>query len=171
MNDHIPSLYCCLPTHDQSVGSILREMPTSTAAAPPQPTWLLCTHTHTHTHSTAEMGWNKRDQVLLTATITPLEKKALIVFVWRGGGGLLSSDKDRSMERTGCSFWIKQTKHFLGFLHYYPSIPLSLQSNRTIWTRVLVCNISWLQIIEELTVKWQFSSKYDWFQSLTSACF
>ncbi len=51
INDHIPSLYCCLPTHDQSVGSILREMPTSTAAAPPLPTWLLCTHTHTHTHT------------------------------------------------------------------------------------------------------------------------
>ncbi len=56
-----------LPTHDQPVGSILREMPTSTAAAPPLPTWLLCTHSYKDTHTHTKHGWNGLKQKRLGA--------------------------------------------------------------------------------------------------------
>jgi len=99
-------------------GSSKADMPTSSAAAPPLPTQLLCKHTHTHTrtHSRAEFHWNKGDQVLLTATITPLEKKAMIMFLWRAGeqGNRLSSDEDRPQRGENGLFISDQT--FIGVL-------------------------------------------------------
>ncbi len=167
-----------LPTHDQPVGSILREMPTSTAAAPPLPTWLLCTHSYKDTHTHTKHGWNGLKQKRLGAADshnhTTWEKGADRVCMTcrgRNRGICCHLMKTAAWREQAVHFGLKKNKNFLGILHYYPSIPLSLQSNRTIWTLVLVGNISWSQIIEELSIKWQFSSKCDWFQSLTSACF
>lgn len=102
----------------------------------PSPAYTAIMQTHsTHTHSRAEFGSNKGDQVLLTAQSHHLKKRQRSCFY--DVGNRLSSDEDRSMEKTGCSFWIK---HLLGFLHYYPSIPLFHLNKR--FEHVLVGYIS-----------------------------
>lgn len=103
-------------------------MPTSSAAAPPLPTQLLCTHIQTH--SRAEIGWNKGDQVLLTATITPLEKKPLIMFLWCAG------------EWTGKSviLWLRP-QHGENISRGSWAFPLSVQSNNR-FEHILVGYIS-----------------------------
>ncbi len=133
-----------LPAHSWSVSGFNPKRNAHVHCCSPSPAYTAIMHTHT-----ARLKWAETKEIRCCWQPQSHHlRKRHWSCLYDVRGGLLSSDEDRSMERTGCSFWIKQTKHFLGFLHYYPSIPLSLQSNRTIWTLVLVCNISWLQIIE-----------------------
>lgn len=111
------------------------DMPTSSAAVPPLPTQLLCKHTQ-HTH-TAELNsaQTKEIRCCWQPQSHHLRKRQRSCFY--DVGNRLSSDEDRSMEKTDCSFWIK---HLLGFLHYYPSIPLFHLNKR--FEHVLVGYIS-----------------------------
>lgn len=97
----------------------------------PSPAYTAIMQTHsTHTHSRAEFGSNKGDQVLLTATITPLEKKATIMFLWCGKSVVVWWRPQHGENRL---FILDQT--FIGVLALL-SIYSTIPSKQAIWTRL-----------------------------------
>lgn len=85
--------------------------------------------------------------MLLTATITPLEKKPLIMFYDVQGneqGNLLSFDEDRSMENTGIL-----DESFLGVLGLFHSQCKLTADLNTSWLAISVCHVAVWQITEK----------------------
>jgi len=130
-------------------GSSKADMPTSSAAAPPLPTQLLCKHTQ-HTH-TAELNSTETKEIRCCwqPQSHHLRKRQWSCFYDVQGTGK-SVKTDRSVEKMGCSFRIK---HLLGCLHYFPSIPSITSYSNTYWLAVSVCHLAVWQIIDTTTNK------------------
>lgn len=126
-------------------------MPTSSAAAPPLPTQLLCTRIQTHT----QQSWNwlkqRRSGAADSHNHTTWEKVTDHVFmICRGRNREICYRLMKTAAWRKWAFWIN---NFFGVLGLFHSQCILTTNLNTSWLAISVCHLPVRQIIEKSTIK------------------